>query len=144
MSNTAAQGNSEDVLPEALMGTIRLNHLDLSVAQFLDTATGELSPRQTPANRRRDATMCPYQVQQFSLDVITDADLLFNQEPRPRANVDIGSSQTDCAGACGWGFLAEERGEQELLSQELRFSAPAMRSGGVSGAIKGRCLAYDL
>ena len=41
------------MLPEALMGTIRLNHLDLSVAQFLDTATGELSPRQTAAQRRR-------------------------------------------------------------------------------------------
>ena len=41
------------------MGTIRLNHLDLSVAQFLDTATGEMSTRQTPAQRRRDAAVCP-------------------------------------------------------------------------------------
>ena len=39
------------------MGTIRLNHLDLSVAQFLDTATGELSPRQTPSQRRYDAVV---------------------------------------------------------------------------------------
>ena len=51
-ATTCVQGNSEDVLPEALMGSIRLNHLDLSVAQFLDTATGELSPRQTPAQRK--------------------------------------------------------------------------------------------
>ena len=34
------------------MGSIRLNHLDLSVAQYLDTATGELAPRQTPAQRK--------------------------------------------------------------------------------------------
>ena len=47
-----AQGNSEDVLPEALLGSIRLKHLDLSVAQYLDTATGELAPRQTPTQRR--------------------------------------------------------------------------------------------
>lgn len=40
------------MLPEALLGSIRLNHLDLSVAQYLDTAIGELLPRQTPAQRR--------------------------------------------------------------------------------------------
>ncbi len=39
------------------MGSIRLNHLDLSVAQFLDTATGELAPRQTPAQRKCDGLL---------------------------------------------------------------------------------------
>ena len=32
------QGNDEDMLPESLLGTIRLNHLELSVAPFLDVA----------------------------------------------------------------------------------------------------------
>lgn len=37
------QGNYEDTLPETLLGTIRLKHLELSAAPFLDIATKEVT-----------------------------------------------------------------------------------------------------
>jgi len=37
------QGNNEDALPESLLGTMRLNHLDLSVAPRLDCDTNTLT-----------------------------------------------------------------------------------------------------
>lgn len=37
------QGNYEDTLPETLLGTIRLKHLELSAAPFLDIATKQVT-----------------------------------------------------------------------------------------------------
>lgn len=39
------QGNSEECLPESLLGTMRLNHLDLSQAPALDCSTNTLTPK---------------------------------------------------------------------------------------------------
>lgn len=39
------QGNNEDALPESLLGTMRLNHLDLSVAPRLDCHTNTFTPK---------------------------------------------------------------------------------------------------
>lgn len=39
------QGNTEDCLPESLLGTIRLHHLDLSQAPALDCSTNILTPK---------------------------------------------------------------------------------------------------
>ena len=42
------QGNDEDMLPESLLGTIRLKHLELSAAPFLDVAAKKASPPPAP------------------------------------------------------------------------------------------------
>lgn len=39
------QGNVADELPERLLGTMRLQNIDLSTASYLDVATGKLYPK---------------------------------------------------------------------------------------------------
>ncbi|KAK9818359.1 hypothetical protein WJX72_011272 [[Myrmecia] bisecta] len=48
------QGRAEDELPEALLGSVRLAHLDLAAAPYLDTKTAKIVPReQMPAKGKR-------------------------------------------------------------------------------------------
>ncbi|EIE22257.1 DUF1336-domain-containing protein [Coccomyxa subellipsoidea C-169] len=39
------EGHTRDELPESLLGTVRFSKVDLSTAQYLDTATGRIGPR---------------------------------------------------------------------------------------------------
>jgi hypothetical protein len=38
------EGHAADELPEALLGTVRLNRVDMATGRFLETATGRLWP----------------------------------------------------------------------------------------------------
>ena len=49
------EGHTADELPESLLGTVRLNHLDLSTAQHLDVATQTVLPQAANGHRRTNS-----------------------------------------------------------------------------------------
>lgn len=49
------EGHSSDELPEALLGTVRFDHVDMGSGKYLDVETGELHPTQYRLQRLREA-----------------------------------------------------------------------------------------